>query len=269
MNPNTTNKVDDSTQSYMDKNNIKYMVCDWLPTLQSIKKPSIKWLYVRWDIWLLSKQLISIVWPRKMSQYGSRVLDIFFLEIKQYDVATVSWWAQWTDELVHILSLAHAIPTIVVLWWWIWWYKNTWKLHFLQKIVDQWWLIISEYNIFESPKKYTFPQRNRIIAWLGDIIFLPEAGIASGSLITVDRGLEYGKKIYAPMQDIFSEYGRWVNQYIVAWKIKPLDNLLWFLAAYFVRKERYIDSRKMNIGQIEYRSSQDIAVQRSLLELWL
>jgi predicted Rossmann fold nucleotide-binding protein DprA/Smf involved in DNA uptake len=43
---------------------------------------------------------------------------------------------------------------------------------------------------------------------LGDIIFLPEAGIASGSLITVDRGLEYGKKIYAPMQDIFSEYGR-------------------------------------------------------------
>lgn len=269
MNPKSTDKVDDSRQCYMDKNNIKYMVCDWLQKVQWIKNPDIWWLYVRWDISLLLKPLISIVWPRKMSQYGSRVLGNLFSEMKFYDIATVSWWAQWTDELVHILSLSYAIPTIVVLWWWIWWYKNTWKVHFLQKIVDQWWLIISEYTIFESPKKYTFPQRNRIIAWLGDIIFLPEAGLASGSLITVDRGIEYEKMIYAPMQDIFLPTSAGTNEYISQWKITPLASLQWFLDTHFSKKQWIVDNTERLPLNILPITAQKNLIDESMRELGL
>lgn len=243
------------------------MVCDWSEKLSGI---ATKWLYTRWDIWLLSRPTIALVWPRKMSPYGKRILDVLFHEMQHYELVTVSGWAYWTDEYAHMLSLEYTIPTIIVLGWGIWWYKNTWKLHFLEKIVSLGGLVISEYDIFVAPQKYTFPQRNRIIAALWDIIFLPEAGLASGSLITVDKGIQYGKKIYAPMQDIFFSTSSGTNQYISQWKIMPLSWLQWFLDMHFALKptaKRNPPTKKEISSDIP--SVHTSLVQASLYELWL
>ena len=266
MNPKSIDKVDDTQQSYMDKNNIKYMICDWLPKMMNIV-PHIQSFYAWWNISLLNKPTIGIVWPRKMSTYWQKILDICFKQLKQYDIVTVSGGAIWTDTYVHTMSLTYNIPTIVVLWWWIWWYRDTGKIHFLEKVIEKWWLVLSEYDIFCTPQKYTFPQRNRIIAWLSDIIFLPEAGLASGSLITVDRGIEYGKKIYAPMQDIFSEYSKGVNQYIVDWKIIPTTTIFSFLDNYFVKRiSETIDTNKKTDNQKKKGISPSLTVSWSLVE---
>ncbi len=57
--------------------------------------------------------------------------------------------------------------------------------------------IISEQCPGEPPLAGYFPRRNRIISALSDIILVMEAKERSGSLITVDFGLEQGKDIYA------------------------------------------------------------------------
>lgn len=57
--------------------------------------------------------------------------------------------------------------------------------------------IISEYAPGIQPFPGNFPMRNRIISGLSDGILVIEANEKSGSLITVDMGLEQGKDIYA------------------------------------------------------------------------
>jgi DNA processing protein len=57
--------------------------------------------------------------------------------------------------------------------------------------------IISEYAPNIKPLAGNFPMRNRIISGLSDGIVIIEAKEKSGSLITVDYGLDQGKEIYA------------------------------------------------------------------------
>lgn len=57
--------------------------------------------------------------------------------------------------------------------------------------------IVSEYYPGEKALPYNFPQRNRIISGLADIILVVEAGKKSGTFITVDHALEQGREIFA------------------------------------------------------------------------
>ena len=54
-----------------------------------------------------------------------------------------------------------------------------------------------EYLPHSKPCKGAFPERNRIISGLADVVIVVEARKRSGSLITVDQALEQGKDIMA------------------------------------------------------------------------
>lgn len=57
--------------------------------------------------------------------------------------------------------------------------------------------VISEYHPESKPNKGAFPERNRIISGLADVVIVVEARKRSGSLITVDQALEQNKEIMA------------------------------------------------------------------------
>lgn len=57
--------------------------------------------------------------------------------------------------------------------------------------------VISEYPPGTRPEKYHFPERNRIISGLADVVIVVEARKRSGSFITVDQALEQNKEIMA------------------------------------------------------------------------
>ena len=57
--------------------------------------------------------------------------------------------------------------------------------------------ILSEYPPGTEPARQFFPSRNRIISGLADVVLVIEAREKSGTLITVDRALEYGIDVFA------------------------------------------------------------------------
>lgn len=109
-----------------------------------------------------------------------------------------------------------------------------------KKIIDQivagGGLVISEYKLFEQPSKYTFPQRNRLIAGLCDVLFLPEAGEKSGSLITVDCALSTGKSVYATPNSIFVPTSAGILPLLAKGVVHVVSNFSSFLAEYFFAK---------------------------------
>ena len=162
---------------YISDNNIQILCQDekyhdkflWIPS-----KPYI--LYAIGNLELLNTKIIGIVWPRKPSEYWIKLVSqtISLLSNKK-NISTISGLAEWIDELVHNESINNNIPTIAVLGWWINYFLTWTKKNLIQKIINNWWLIISEFKLKQKPTPRTFPQRNRIVAWLSDIIFLPEA----------------------------------------------------------------------------------------------
>ena len=58
-------------------------------------------------------------------------------------------------------------------------------------------LLITEYPLGSAPEKYHFPFRNRIIAALSEKVIVTQAGLKSGSILTVNEALELDREIYA------------------------------------------------------------------------
>ena len=55
-------------------------------------------------------------------------------------------------------------------------------------------VVISEYPYYITPTKYTFPARNRIIAGICEYLFIIEAKVKSGTLITAEFAYELRKR---------------------------------------------------------------------------
>lgn len=57
--------------------------------------------------------------------------------------------------------------------------------------------ILSTFPPGTEPIKRLFPERNRIVSGLADVILVVEARQKSGTFITVDMALEQGREVYA------------------------------------------------------------------------
>jgi DNA protecting protein DprA len=193
-------------------------------------------LFTQWDQSLLTMPILGVVGPRKMSEYGKRVVDHLITVAQQFSCAIISWGAQGIDRYVHEKAMQVDIPVIVVLAGWIAAYHASTSRGFLEQVVTSGWLILSEFQLREEPKKYTFPLRNRIIAWLSDVLFVPEAWEKSGSLITVNYAIDIWTPVYTATHDIFAQTSQGMSAYLQTGVVKPVVDISSMLCAYFTKK---------------------------------
>lgn len=175
--------------------------------LKEIHNPP-KQLHCNGDMDLLTKRCLTIVGTRKATRYGKEVLDMFLQPyLVDLDICVVSGLAEGIDTMAHRRCLELGIPTIAVIAGGI---GNIYPISNtkLYEDISEKGLVMAEYEGKVEMHKGMFPMRNRILAGISEITIVIEADIQSGSLVTANLALEYGRDVYVIPGDIFKSTSR-------------------------------------------------------------
>lgn len=139
----------------------------------------------------------AVVGARGCSAYGRVQAFAFARFLSRAGVQIISGLAYGIDSEGHKGALEGDTPTFAVM-------GNGPDICYpaanrslYQRIMLSGGGIISEYPPGTPGKPYHFPERNRIISALSDLVLVVEAREKSGSLITAECALEQGKAVYA------------------------------------------------------------------------
>ncbi|MBQ8306383.1 MAG: DNA-processing protein DprA [Blautia sp.] len=140
---------------------------------------------------------IAIVGARSCSPYGRIQAFRYAKVLSEAGVQVISGLAYGIDTEGHKGALEGKTPTFAVLGTGPDICSPAGHRSVYERILRQQGGILSEYPPGTQAKPFHFPQRNRIISALSDVVLLVEAKEKSGSLITAGFALEQGKSVYA------------------------------------------------------------------------
>ena len=163
-------------------------------TLRHVPTPPLV-LFYKGDLALLKREMLAVVGAREATNYGYHVLQELMPEITKRGFTIVSGLAKGIDSFAHQFAISNQGKTIGVVGTGldICYPKNSGNL---QIEMSQNHLVLSEYPNGTTPAKFHFPMRNRIIAGLSSGVLVVEAKKRSGSLITAQQALDYGKDVF-------------------------------------------------------------------------
>jgi DNA processing protein len=156
---------------------------------------------------------IAVVGSRKNTVYGKQVVDEIVGELSRNGITIISGLALGIDALAHKTTLQNNGRTIAVLGGGI---DNRtiaprYNAFMAKEIIEKGGAVISEYPPETQPTRFTFPQRNRIIAGLALGTLVIEAGEKSGTLITAQCALDSNRDVFAVPNNIFHPSAKGTN----------------------------------------------------------
>ena len=146
---------------------------------------------------LKNKKILSIVGTRKCSTNSEQIIDQLIASLIGLDIIVLSGLASGIDTLVHQYCLKYEVPTIAVLGHGLNMIYPKENRSLAKKIIDSGGALISEFHFEQRPNKYTFPQRNRIIAGMSDVTIVVESPLKGGSMITAELANSYSREVMA------------------------------------------------------------------------
>ena len=154
---------------------------------------------------------VSVVGSRNPTPQGANNAREFSRSFAQAGWTVVSGMALGIDAAAHEGALEGAPPgqvaTIAVVGTGLDRVYPSQHLQLAHRIAERGWLV-SEYPLGTHPLSENFPQRNRIIAALGQGTLVVEAALRSGSLITARQAAEQGREVFAIPGSIHSPQAR-------------------------------------------------------------
>ncbi len=153
-------------------------------------------LYLKGRLPSKEDKVIAMVGARECSPYGIEMTKYLAGAITMEGIHIISGLARGVDAYAHQGALFSEGATYAVMGCGIDICYPRENINLYMDIQRKGG-IISEYAPNIKPLAGNFPMRNRIISGLSDGIVIIEAKEKSGSLITVDYGLDQGKDIYA------------------------------------------------------------------------
>lgn len=245
---------------YINKNNINYVTINSEYYPERLKEiddaPYV--LFYKGDVSLLNYNMVAIVGSRKNSTYGEVVTRQIVGELRNMDYGVVSGVAYGIDAIAHKECLSRGIKTIGVLGCGIdIIYPRANKLVYNE--IEKSGLLISEFLPNTKPMPYNFPRRNRIITALSRGVIVIEATVKSGSLITVNYALQYGRDVMAVPGPVSNTNSKGCNLLIRdgAKVFVELDDLYYFLNV-IKKEEKKIENNDIKLLLNNVLSSEPI-----------
>jgi DNA processing protein len=168
---------------------------DYPPLLREIYDPPPV-LFYKGALPNPEKSLLGMVGTRKPSpQAASQAYRLAFGAGKA-GISVISGLAIGIDAMSHRGNLVSCVPGYAVLGSGIDEVYPSANRPLAKRILDSGGALISEYPPGTRPARWTFPERNRIIAAFSRGVLIVEAPVKSGALITAASALEQGKDIW-------------------------------------------------------------------------
>jgi DNA processing protein len=183
-----------SILTYQDSNYPKNLIISNGPAL----------IFYKGNIDLINQDSFAIV--------GSRVMDKYSLALMQNIVPrlkgpVLSGFAIGVDIEAHRLALQYTLPCIAVLPSGLDREVITPKSNkeYIDKILSNNGLIISQFLPNIIPKKYSYILRNELLANLCSSIWIVKAALKSGTITTAQYAFDSDKTIYSTMNNIYDQ----------------------------------------------------------------
>jgi DNA processing protein len=184
----------------------KFHKVDYPYTLKNI--PNIpESMYIRGKI-PKTQKYVCIVGSRSFSPYGEEALKYIISGLKGLSITIVSGLAIGIDTIAHRLAIQNNLPTIAfpgsglddsVI------YPRE-HLDIAKTIVDSGGCLLSPFEPLQTATHWTFPVRNKLMSAISNAVLIVEAKKRSGTLLTAEYALDFGKDILAIPNSIFSPH---------------------------------------------------------------
>ena len=159
-------------------------------------------VYVLGNTKVLNDFSIAVVGSRICDEYGNNVTNKIVGDLIARDICIVSGLAEGIDTYAHDAAINNNGKTIAVIGNG---FENIYpssNQKLADKIIESGGAIISEYFPDQIPLRFCFPHRNRLVACMTEGTLIIQAREDSGSLITANIAMKYGKKTFAIPGDI-------------------------------------------------------------------
>lgn len=137
----------------------------------------------------------SCIGSRKSNFYSEKAFNYFLEKISNEKIVIVSGGAIGGDSIAHLAAIKNNLKTIAILGSGLEKKYPKENLKLFNKILENNGALISQFTFQTEPSKFSFPQRNMIIAGFSKSLFVSQANKKSGTLITAQAALEFGRSV--------------------------------------------------------------------------
>ncbi len=149
------------------------------------------------------RAVVAIVGTRQADNFGKCLSSGLARELRKSGVQVVSGLARGIDSAAHRGALSDLTspidrltgPGIACLGSGVLRIYPRENQEIADQLVAEGGALISEYGLFEAPRKHHFPERNRIISGLADLVVVVQADLRSGSMITANLAADQGREV--------------------------------------------------------------------------
>lgn len=206
------------------------------------------------------KPAVAVIGARECSQYGVYMAEAFGKALAEAGVSVISGMARGIDGISQQAALSAGGCTWAVLGCGVDVCYPASNRSLYEQILEKKGGILSVVPPGTEPIKRLFPERNRIVAGLCDVLLVVEARQKSGTWITVDMALEQGKSVYAipgRLTDRLSDGCNMLIKQGAGVALSPED-VLAEIAVLWNRKGRIPTDTKENVIQKEEKITSGI-----------